>query len=328
MKRVDKDPHAIFTIKVVQWLKQIDKNDKIRTYLQSSSQLENKDGAPYKPDIVNYTKKIAYEVHYRGDRKGNEFENLKEGWRGVNVFYDEEPNTETILIKETSHRIRIVQWDTYNATSTIGSQNSKTNDIYFYPWWSKKPMSIKSGTPNETINNLLRIGYSHMNEKSLTNEPVMRCFNQPNTTENPFAEIYIPTPKLELTANQELIELSFEDNNISRSVNAIEIISNAGIKVKEEGNDIIFSMSEGAAGKKYGNVLIVVKDGFLNIVLKNDTKLFDVYQKFYLLDESFFSSNPFKDLLYNHVQSLTIESSDGFLFPYIKSGTLFIRDFS
>jgi len=38
------------------------------------------------PDAINFTKQVAYEVHWKGERKEDHFENLPAGWRGVNVF--------------------------------------------------------------------------------------------------------------------------------------------------------------------------------------------------------------------------------------------------
>lgn len=38
------------------------------------------------PDVVNFTRQIAYEVHWSGSRKEEHFDNLPDGWKGVNVF--------------------------------------------------------------------------------------------------------------------------------------------------------------------------------------------------------------------------------------------------
>ena len=40
----------------------------------------------YYPDVVDFTNKVAYEVHVYGKRKELEWNQMPDGWRGVNVF--------------------------------------------------------------------------------------------------------------------------------------------------------------------------------------------------------------------------------------------------
>ena len=43
-------------------------------------------GSSIIPDAINFTKQVAYEVHWKGRRKEVQFSRLPAGWRGVNVF--------------------------------------------------------------------------------------------------------------------------------------------------------------------------------------------------------------------------------------------------
>ena len=40
----------------------------------------------YYPDVVDFTNKVTYEVHVYGNRKELEWNQMPDGWRGVNVF--------------------------------------------------------------------------------------------------------------------------------------------------------------------------------------------------------------------------------------------------
>ena len=61
--------------------------------------LQLRDGTTYIPDIANFTQKIAYEVHWRGERKEDLPGKLPEGWRVVNVFIDTAWSPETIVVR-------------------------------------------------------------------------------------------------------------------------------------------------------------------------------------------------------------------------------------
>lgn len=68
-------------------------------------------GEYIRADIVNKRKNIAYEVHVKGERKGKYFDKLPDNWKGVNIFYDEEENEETLLIKLGTNEIKRIKWE-------------------------------------------------------------------------------------------------------------------------------------------------------------------------------------------------------------------------
>ena len=61
--------------------------------------LQLRDGSTYIPDIINFTRRVAYEVHWRGERKEDLLDKLPEGWRLVNVFIDTAWSPETIVVR-------------------------------------------------------------------------------------------------------------------------------------------------------------------------------------------------------------------------------------
>ena len=69
-------------------------------------------GIGYYPDISDYTRKIAYEVHWKGSRKETSFASLPEGWRGVNVFIDDYLNPFTVLVRMPEFNVTFI--DGYN----------------------------------------------------------------------------------------------------------------------------------------------------------------------------------------------------------------------
>jgi len=42
----------------------------------------------YYPDVIDLTNNVAYEVHVYGNRAEQSWDNMPQGWRGVNVFTD------------------------------------------------------------------------------------------------------------------------------------------------------------------------------------------------------------------------------------------------
>lgn len=62
------------------------------------------------PDIVDIDRKVVYEIHVKGERRGNYFNKLPEGWKGINVFFDEENNPETLVVKFVTNEIKIIKW--------------------------------------------------------------------------------------------------------------------------------------------------------------------------------------------------------------------------
>lgn len=89
------------------------KSDGIRADQVSENrpQIILKNGKTTYPDIINNTKKMIYEIHVEGERREDCFDLLPNGWRGVNVFYDEPMNPEIIVIKLDSFEIKRIEWD-------------------------------------------------------------------------------------------------------------------------------------------------------------------------------------------------------------------------
>lgn len=58
-----------------------------------------KEGAMYYPDVVDMTDKIAYEVHWKGDRKEESFDSLQDGWTGIDVFITHPGAPRSIVVK-------------------------------------------------------------------------------------------------------------------------------------------------------------------------------------------------------------------------------------
>lgn len=60
------------------------------------------------PDVVDYTAKLAYEVHWKGSRKEATFGSLPEGWAGVNVFIDDAANPYSIVVRMPGYQITVL----------------------------------------------------------------------------------------------------------------------------------------------------------------------------------------------------------------------------
>lgn len=69
-----------------------------------------KTGEAIYPDMINFDRRIVYEIHVKGERRGNYFDKLPDGWRGINVFYEEEDNPETLVVKFVTNDIQIIKW--------------------------------------------------------------------------------------------------------------------------------------------------------------------------------------------------------------------------
>ena len=69
-----------------------------------------KTGEAVYPDIINFDRKLVYEIHVKGERRGNYFDKLPDDWRGINVFYDEEDNPETLVVKFITSDAQIIKW--------------------------------------------------------------------------------------------------------------------------------------------------------------------------------------------------------------------------
>lgn len=58
-----------------------------------------KTGEAVYPDIVDERNKLVYEIHVKGERRREYFDQLPDMWRGINVFLDEENNHQTLVVK-------------------------------------------------------------------------------------------------------------------------------------------------------------------------------------------------------------------------------------
>lgn len=63
------------------------------------------------PDIVNHDKGIVYEIHVKGERRREYFDKLPGRVRGVNVFFDEYKNHETLVVKFDTYEVRRIKWN-------------------------------------------------------------------------------------------------------------------------------------------------------------------------------------------------------------------------
>ena len=54
--------------------------------------------------------KSTYEIRVKGEIRGNYFDKLPDGWGGINVFYDEEDNPETLVAKLVTNDVQIIKW--------------------------------------------------------------------------------------------------------------------------------------------------------------------------------------------------------------------------
>ncbi|AIF82949.1 hypothetical protein NTE_00873 [Candidatus Nitrososphaera evergladensis SR1] len=108
----EKDTHDRVVAKLARCLKEkyplhtIEPNVKYRRKRQGPP-LRN--GRDYYPDVVDYTDKIAYEVHWKGSRKEESFDWLPEGWKGVNVFIDDMSNPFAIIVRMPGYGFTFVE---------------------------------------------------------------------------------------------------------------------------------------------------------------------------------------------------------------------------
>jgi hypothetical protein len=58
-----------------------------------------KTGEAVYPDIVDEENRLVYEIHVKGERRREYFDQLPDGWKGINVFLDEENNPQTLVVK-------------------------------------------------------------------------------------------------------------------------------------------------------------------------------------------------------------------------------------
>ena len=72
------------------------------------------DGSAYLADIADEDNKIAYEVHWRGQRKEKQFDNLPPPWKGVNVFIDDWNTPFTIVAKVPDVEFAVIEKDQFS----------------------------------------------------------------------------------------------------------------------------------------------------------------------------------------------------------------------
>lgn len=81
-----------------------------RDHIVKGEKLTLKTGEKIYPDIINYNRRLVYEIHVRGLRKEKYFDLLPDGWKGINVFYDEDDNPEAMIIKKNRSKIGKITW--------------------------------------------------------------------------------------------------------------------------------------------------------------------------------------------------------------------------
>jgi hypothetical protein len=62
------------------------------------------------PDIVDVYRHLAYEIHVKGERRRGYFDKLPAGYRGINVFYEEVDNPQTLVAKFVTNDVQIIKW--------------------------------------------------------------------------------------------------------------------------------------------------------------------------------------------------------------------------
>ena len=98
-----KDPHEISIINLGKVLIRDNPADDIRANSAIPRKKKTVPGTNIYPDVINFTKKIAYEVHWKGNRKEEQFDNIPEGWRGVNVFIVGKRESEDVYVLDLNN---------------------------------------------------------------------------------------------------------------------------------------------------------------------------------------------------------------------------------
>lgn len=62
------------------------------------------------PDIVDVYRHLAYDIHVKGERRREYFDKLPDGYRGINVFYEEMDNPQTLVAKFVTNDVQIIEW--------------------------------------------------------------------------------------------------------------------------------------------------------------------------------------------------------------------------
>ena len=86
MKARYKNAHELAIVNLWKVLKEERPEDDIWMNSRYRKEKRTVPGTTIIPDAINFTKQVAYEVHWKGSRKEDHFSNLPAGWRGVNVF--------------------------------------------------------------------------------------------------------------------------------------------------------------------------------------------------------------------------------------------------
>ena len=71
------------------------------------------------PDVVNFSKCIAYEVHWAGSRKEKQFSRLPEGWRGVNVFIADIWETQEVYVFSLDGQFALITDDDWHTPNLV-----------------------------------------------------------------------------------------------------------------------------------------------------------------------------------------------------------------
>ncbi len=106
--------HQLMVEKVYRFLIKEYKSESRIVYNAPSREIKLKliTGEYIYPDIVDFGKKFAYEIHIIGERRREYFDKLTDNWRGVNVFI-EEKSPETLVMKVGylgAFKVKRIQW--------------------------------------------------------------------------------------------------------------------------------------------------------------------------------------------------------------------------
>ena len=109
--------HDNTVVKMFQMLRQEHPNDEICLNLQNKQgQVTRRSrtalpGTNFYPDLMNLTKKKAYEVHWAGKRKENHRDDFPPGWELVNVFIADIWERENYVFNLSGEHVHITDKD-------------------------------------------------------------------------------------------------------------------------------------------------------------------------------------------------------------------------
>lgn len=103
---ISEGPHDPVILKLVRKLKEENPDHEIYVNMKIKGQkiLLLQNGNSYRPDIIDETAKIVYEVHFKGERKEESYDLLPDGWTAVDVFITQSPASSAIVVRTLDMR--------------------------------------------------------------------------------------------------------------------------------------------------------------------------------------------------------------------------------